>query len=153
MTNNRIANLATADAWRDSFCERYPILMLEYGRWFLLAALIIGTAAAAAAVYISLRPPSPAPAQPQGGEAGGAAALQSVVDALKGLIEAFSKAPTWLAMFGGGILLLWMAGTVSPEFCPSPAAQRQQQQSPGAPKAAAQYPAGNQAGEANKAGQ
>jgi hypothetical protein len=116
MTNNMADTAPALAGWQSAFCDRYAILLLEYGRWFLLAALIIGIVGAIAAVYLSLKTP------PAGGDEGGGSALTSTIDAIKGLIESFSKAPTWLAMLGGALLLLWMAGNSVPDYCVAPGA-------------------------------
>lgn len=112
MNNQVIVNAASTE-WQDAFCDRYAILMMEYGRWFLLAALVIGAIGAAVLVLNSLR--GGGATDEQGG--GDVTAIQAIVEALKGLIEAFAKAPTWLAMFGAGALLLWMAGNAVPSYC------------------------------------
>ncbi len=117
MTNNMATDAPALAGWQTAFCDRYALLLLEYGRWFLLAALIIGIVGAAAAVYLSLKAPSGAD-----GDEGGGSALTSTIDAIKGLIESFSKAPTWLAMLGGALLLLWMAGNSVPDYCVAPGA-------------------------------
>ena len=114
MNNQVIANAASME-WQGAFCDRYAILMMEYGRWFLLAALIIGTIGAAVLVVNSLRGTESGGGDDQSG--GGVTAVQAIIEALKGLIEAFAKAPTWLAMFGAGALLLWMAGNAVPSYC------------------------------------
>jgi hypothetical protein len=36
---------------------------------------------------------------------------------MKGFLQAPSADPTWLALFGAGILLLWLAGSGAPEHC------------------------------------
>lgn len=107
-------NRAAAPEWLTDFCGDYASTMLGLGWWFLVAALVVGAAGAAVLVYRTAVPPVTGGG---GDEAGGAAGLQAFADALKGLIEAFSKAPTWLAMLGGGVLLLWMAGNAVPQQC------------------------------------
>lgn len=43
--------------------------------------------------------------------------LKDLVDAIVALVDSLAKAPTWIAMFGGAVLLLWMAGSNVPSFC------------------------------------
>lgn len=111
--NDAITNATTGAEWRADLCQRYAILLLEYGRWFLLAGLIIGTIGAAVLVIRSFT------ATDAGGDegGGGAPAITAIIEALKGLVEAFAKAPTWLALFGGGALLMWMAGSAISSSC------------------------------------
>lgn len=132
MANNVIASAVAAQDWQASFCDRYALLLLAYGRWFLLAALLIGAAGAAVVVFRTLYPPKPDAGGKSGDdEAGGATALQTIIDAVKGLVDAFAKAPTWLAMFGGGVLLLWMAGDAVPSYCLAPQANTTRPQTSG----------------------
>jgi hypothetical protein len=73
---------------------------------------------------------------------GGSPGLETVpntglIETIKGFIEALTSAPTWLALFGGGLLLLWMAGNAVPEVCKpapkEPPAQTRQGSSGGGP--------------------
>lgn len=101
---NAVATPAPAHPWRAQVCDRYVDLMLDFAWWFLLGALIIGAIGAIVMVWNSLRLQTP-PAEGGGGQ------FQQAVDAVRALIEALSKAPTWIAMLGGALLLLWMAGS------------------------------------------
>lgn len=44
-------------------------------------------------------------------------------EAAKALVEALSKAPVWLGLFIGGLLLLWVAANEVPKVCRTPAAE------------------------------
>lgn len=96
-----------------TFCKDYIGFLFWAGQWTLGASILLGIALAAATVVMTLRKPV-AVAAPRGGPAPVAA-----LDAIKGFIQALSSAPTWLALFGGGLLLLWMAGHMMPEICPA----------------------------------
>lgn len=109
--NNSVTAAANLSDWQVEFCDRYALLMLAYGRWFLLGALIIGAASALVALYLSIKSP------PVTGGEGGGSAFSGAIDAIKGLVESFSKAPIWLAMLGSALLLLWMAGNSVPSYC------------------------------------
>lgn len=132
MTNAAAANLATTDnlaaaanavdpvaaaaaaaqaEWQADFCSRYAHLLFEYGRWFLLAALIVGTLSALAAVVRMFLPAE------EEGESGGSI-LGTSVAALTALIDSLAKAPTWIAMLGAALALMWMSGHSQPRFCP-----------------------------------
>lgn len=40
-----------------------------------------------------------------------------MVNALKGLIDSLSAAPTWLAVFAAGLIIVWVAGNTLPRIC------------------------------------
>jgi hypothetical protein len=101
-------HLSSSAATATAFCSRYATLTLDYARWFLLLALLIGLAGAVIGFINSLR--TPTPPVPGVNEAGGGP-LTNTIDAIRNMVEAFSKAPVWVAMLGGGILLLWLAGS------------------------------------------
>ncbi|HEY5723345.1 MAG TPA: hypothetical protein VIT45_13585 [Allosphingosinicella sp.] len=105
--------------WVAAFCKDYTLFLFDWGRGILIVAVLLGAALAIAAVIVELRK-KPA-------ESGGNAELRAppaptaILDSLKAFIQALSSLPTWLALFGGGVLLLWMAGNVIPEICKPPA--------------------------------
>jgi hypothetical protein len=103
-----------ATEWLAGFCNDYAPTLFDLGWWFVLAALIGGVLLAAVHVYRAATAPAP---PPPGDEAGGAVGLPALAGALKELVEVFTKAPAWLALFGAGILLLWMAGNAAPDEC------------------------------------
>lgn len=50
-------------------------------------------------------------------------AAGSFPDAAKALVEALSKAPVWLGLFVGALLLLWVAANEIPKVCRAPVAE------------------------------
>ena len=109
-----LAPVVAHTGWQAEFCDRYALLMLAYGRWFLLVGLLMGIAVGAAMLVKLFRQPN----VPVSNEEGVAdVGIAAAADALKGVVQAFSRAPIWLAMFGVGALLLWMAGNAVPSYC------------------------------------
>lgn len=134
-------------AWIAGFCNDYTPFLFSAGKLTLIAGILLGIALAAAAIIVSLRK------KPAGGGANLAPPSPSaVLDAVKGFIQALSSMPTWLALFGGGILLLWLAGNSVPDICKPPERQAPQTQTAPqqgrqagaqpAPKAPAEQPRG-----------
>ncbi|HYW14681.1 MAG TPA: hypothetical protein VE891_00815 [Allosphingosinicella sp.] len=126
-----MSNPAIPAPWIAEFCNDYTPLLFSVGKWTLIAGVILGIALALAAIVAQLRKDA----------AGGAgnfapASPATVLDAIKGFILALSSAPTWLALFGGGILLLWLAGNSVPDICEPPTRQAPQTQT--APQAQGQ---------------
>ena len=115
--NQALGPVAAHTGWQAEFCDRYALLMLAYGRWFLLVGLLIGIAGAVAMLVNLFRQPARPAATAEEGLAAGPAGVAVVADAIKGVVQAFSRAPIWLAMFGVGALLLWMAGNAVPSYC------------------------------------
>jgi hypothetical protein len=112
-------SVAATAPWVADFCQDYTPFLLTAGKLTLIAGIILGIALACAAILAEFR-------KKQGGAGNLVAPGASVLDAVKGFIQALSSAPTWLALFGGGILLLWLAGNSVPEICkPTPPAQTQ----------------------------
>lgn len=103
-------------SWKIQFCEDYSRTLLNYGEGFLVAALVIGAVGAIVAAVAAFKASKrsltttesvvPVPGDPT-----------PIIEAIKGLVESFSKAPIWLAMFGCGLLLMWMAGHAGPGYC------------------------------------
>ncbi|PSJ40459.1 hypothetical protein [Allosphingosinicella deserti] len=106
------ASAATATAKVGKFCDGYSDFLFNAGKWTLILSILLGILLAAAAVVSAWRQPAPA-VLPRGAAPGPTA----ILDAIKSFIQALSTAPTWLALFGGGLLLLWMAATVVPQTC------------------------------------
>jgi len=100
--------------WMTGFCGDYGPAMFTLGWWFVVAAFIGGALLALVQVYRAATAGAPTG---QGNEGGGGLGLPALAGALKELIEIFTKAPTWLALFGAGVLLLWMAGNAVPDQC------------------------------------
>lgn len=71
-------------------------------------------------------------------------AAGSFPDAAKALVEALSKAPVWLGLFVGALLLLWVAANEIPKVCRVPAVERPASQTPanGSPASPPTQPAG-----------
>ena len=120
MSNAIIANHA-ADApppiWVADFCRHYAELGFNLAWWFLYASLALAALAALIGLIGSLRRP---PAMTESVDGGAESAGVAFVGALKGLIEALTAAPIWLAMFACGALMFWLAG-LRPELCSPPA--------------------------------
>ena len=124
--------------WIADFCSDYTPFLFSAGKLALIAGIGLGillALVAIAALVAELLKKKPA---------GGAGALvapaapASVLDAVKGFLQALSSLPTWLALFGGGILLLWLAGSSVPDICKPPVPAAGQTQTP----APAPVPAG-----------
>jgi hypothetical protein len=96
--------------WANDLCDSYPVFLFYAGQWTLILAILLGTALAATGVVAALR--NPAAAVP--GQEGRA---PEILDTIKDFVQAIAGAPTWLALFAGGILLLWMAINTVPEQC------------------------------------
>lgn len=97
--------------WSIEFCKDYSPNLFLLAQLFLVAALVLGVIlaimaalAARSAVQMQATESTKSP-------------ITAFLDSLKGFIEALKDAPTWLAMFAAGILLLWMAGMGTPDYC------------------------------------
>ena len=134
---------ATPAPWIADFCNDYTPFLFGMGKLTLFVGLVLGVALALAAIVAEFRKKS--------GGAGNLAAPAAggVLDAAKGFLQALSSAPTWLALFGGGILLLWLAGNSVPDICkpatPQAPQTRTGPQTPGQSGGTAS-PTGNSAG-------
>jgi hypothetical protein len=100
-----------------TFCQDYVELAGDFAgiaKWFLIAALGLGIAYAVVETIKKSR--EPVKDARVDGQAG-ASTLKDVAEALKGLVEALSKASVWLALFACGMLLFWFAGHMVPAAC------------------------------------
>ncbi|HEX8222514.1 MAG TPA: hypothetical protein VF605_01710 [Allosphingosinicella sp.] len=140
-----------APAWIAEFCNDYTPFLFSAGKLTLIAGIILGILLALVAVAALIAELRKKPAPGGAGKLVAPASASSVLDAVKGFIQALSSMPTWLALFGGGILLLWLAGNSVPDICKPPVAPAPQTQTaaPGqgqqgaaqpAPKAPAEQP-------------
>ena len=109
---------ADTPLWLADFCRDYPLFLFGAGKWMLVLGIVLGVALAVVTLILLLRKKDGAGDSLR---AAGAASPTAILDAIKGFLQALSSAPTWLALFGGGILLIWMAGSVTPEQCQAPA--------------------------------
>lgn len=134
MSTNQVAEPA---AWIADFCDSYAPFTFTMGKWMLITGCLLGVAMALVTLVTAMR------ALPKADMAGQASAT-GFVDSLKDLIDALGKAPPWIALFGGGAFLLWMAGTIQPVYCQSTSTPgvsggpRAGQSAPGQPKASEQ---------------
>ena len=117
--------------WVRDFCSEYTPFLFDAGWWMIVLAIVLGVALAAAAVAAEWRKGTQptTEAVPAGGGSGAATAI---LEAAKGFIQALASAPTWLALFGGGVLLLWLAGNAIPDLCDPPVKRSGAQQQGGA---------------------
>jgi hypothetical protein len=146
MANNLAA---AAPEWAADFCKDYVSFLFTTGKWTLIAGILLGVLLAVAAVIAAMVAAFRKPAAPAGAVKAAAAAASpiQILEAMKAFLQALSSAPTWLALFGGGILLLWLAGAATPEICKPGGAERSGQQTERqrqTPPGNDQYPAGNQ---------
>lgn len=104
---------ANASQCASELCAEYAGFLFVAGKITMFVGIALGVSLAVAAVVVAFRKQ---PAAADGAEVGFAAPT-AVLDSIKGFIQAIASAPTWLALFAGGVLLLWMAGSVRPEWC------------------------------------
>ena len=132
-------------AWIADFCNDYTPFLFSVGKVALIAGILLGVAIALVAIAALIAELRKKPPAGGGGDRLVAPpAPTAVLDAVKGFIQALSSLPTWLALFGGGILLLWLAGNSVPDICkppvpPAPQTQTTPQGQP-APKVPAEQP-------------
>ncbi|MDB5691460.1 MAG: hypothetical protein JWO81_523 [Alphaproteobacteria bacterium] len=101
----------------NSFCHDYVYFLFHAGRAAVIATIVLGILLAAAAVVLAVRKP---PVVANANLATAIANPTPVIDSIRAFIQAIASAPTWLALFGGGLLLLWMAGYAAPDYCKAP---------------------------------
>ena len=109
------------------FCGTYLDIVIVIAIIFLIVALLIGSISAINALIRVLRTPRVPGAMT---EIGGLPGPGSVIDAIRGLVDALTRAPAWFALFLAGVLLFWLAGKAVGDQC------RVTVQAPGAPPAA-----------------
>jgi hypothetical protein len=109
-------------AWVSDFCDSYAPFLLNAGKGLLLLGALLGVLV----TVIALRAALATPAKPADASKMTANSV-AVLAGIKDFLEALAKAPPWLALFGAGVLLMWMAGSINPEVCginkPAPNAQ------------------------------
>jgi hypothetical protein len=118
MTATNTLNAASPmPQWAADFCKDYTLFLFNWGKGILIVGVLLGVALAVTAVIVALRKRA---GDSEDHARFAAPAANVVLDSLKAFIQALSSLPTWLALFGGGVLLLWMAGNVIPEICKPP---------------------------------
>ena len=128
--------------WARDFCKDYTLFLFNAGKWTLMAGILLGILLAVATVYLLVRK------SPAVEEIAEAVPATGVLDAARVFLQALSSAPTWLALVGVGVLLLWLSGYTKPEACnapPQPCAQGcpPPQRSPAQPSRTPSPPPGN----------
>lgn len=99
-----------------TFCREYVELagdLAGLAKIFLIAALVLGIAYGFVEV---LKRYQETPAV-RAGVAPNTTAIKEIAEAIKGLVEALAKAPVWLALFGVGLMIFWVAGSAIPAMC------------------------------------
>lgn len=107
-----MSNAAALPEWAGDFCENYAWTLFDLGKWTLIAGIVLGVVLAIVRIVIEYRESK---AKTQANLAQAVAPIP-LLDAVKAFLQALASAPTWLALFGGGILLLWLA-SIRPEVC------------------------------------
>ena len=100
-----------------AFCQSYighALTLTQLSIGFLLVSLVTAGAMAIAEVLAKFRPV----ASDQVVSGAQAKTVQTLIDALKGLVTALASAPIWLALFAVGIVLFWVPGSAVAELCP-----------------------------------
>ena len=133
----------------ENFCESYIWFLFNAGKWTLIAGIVLGVALGIATIVLLLRKKDGAA---QRAAVANAATPTAILEAAKAFLQALSSAPTWLALFGGGVLLLWLAGSMRPSVCPCPASQAGCVRPNGDPNANAAGDAGNNSATGNETG-
>ena len=100
--------------WARDFCKDYTLFLFGAGKWTLIAGVLLGIALAITTTILLLRKSSSTE------QVGAAVTGTAILDAVRAFLQALSSAPTWLALFGAGVLMLWLAGYTRPEICPGP---------------------------------
>lgn len=103
------------DIFIADYCLRWIDHFLSITSWIIIGAGVLGAVMALVEIYVKWQLAKIAPAPPaEGDEAGGGT---PVLEALKGLVEAMAKAPSWIALFIAGIALLWITSSFVPGIC------------------------------------
>lgn len=100
-----------------TFCQSYighALTLTQLSIGFLLVSLVAAAAMAIAEVLAKFR----AAASVRAAADAQVKTVQTLIDALKGLVTALSSAPIWLALFAVGIVLFWVPGSAVAELCP-----------------------------------
>lgn len=123
------------------FCTGYTMLGFSLARWFLIVALVVAVLETGLTLWSKVAAARAAPEGSPARAAADSAAIAKLLEALKGLLEALTKLPAWIAIFLAGLALLWISSQ-QPDAC-APGLGRgatSQQQPPDAPG----QPTGNQ---------
>ena len=100
-----------------TFCQSYighALTLTQLSIGFLLVSLVAAAAMAIAEVIAKFR--TAASVRTDAGTQ--AKTVQTLIDALKGLVTALASAPVWLALFAVGIMLFWVPGSAVSGLCP-----------------------------------
>lgn len=92
------------------FCTNHLGSLLAIGKWFLWLSLAAAVFSQLVLWFATIRE---ALAGKQGATINesvpASAGIDKILEAAKGLVEALTKAPTWLAMFLCGLALVWLS--------------------------------------------
>jgi hypothetical protein len=96
-------------------CKDLAQTLVFLAEAFLWAALIVALLGAIADIAVKLWALLHKPASSD--KANLVADPGAFITALKGLIDSLANAPAWIAMFLGGVALIWAAGSLAPAIC------------------------------------
>lgn len=126
----------TNTSWIFAFCNSYAPLALSLAKLFIYFGLVMGVIMAAAEAYKLYREALAIKAADPAAAGAIRAANPAVAEVIKGLAGVLTGAKAWLALVILGVVLFWLAGNATPNFCTpeqprTPQAAPQPQASPG----------------------
>jgi hypothetical protein len=98
-------------------CHVLRIELIHFIEWFLWIAIVIAALGALAELVTKLAPLFNKSTYPP---ARAAVPVDPVklIDSIKNLIDALTRAPAWIALFLAALALLWVTQGYMPSFCP-----------------------------------